>query len=1253
MHNLTTLFIRGFPLRWHRGCRNSVFGLVLLPLMAGHTVTCLAQAQETLLPHGASWRWRKGTNEVSHPSTAWRQPGFNDSAWPTGAMPFYYGLGGITGGTVLSDMRYNYTTVYLRRTFVVADPAAFASLMLREVIDDGFIVWINGVEVQRYNVYAGEQSYHAGTPVAIGSSPVEVSANLGNPGGLLVPGANTIAVQLFNHNLTSSDIHLNLELQATLLNTNPPAITSVNPPNGATVTALSQVEVIFNRPVSGVDAQDLMVNDQPATAVIGNPGTNRYTFTFTQPQPGVVDLRWNESPGIADLEGGAFDPTATNAFWSYTLADTAAPQVSARAPVPGATVSQLTRVELWFNEPVFGVDAADLRINGQPATGVTGAETGPYVFLFPQPSPGTVTFSWVAGHGIIDLASNAFVGGVWSVTLNPAHAPGDVIINEFVAGNLTGLMDEDGERPDWIELHNRGANAVNLLGWSLTDDRSVPGQWTFPSRVLNPGEYLVVFASGKDRPAPAGANRFHTNFKLDLFGEYLALFNPEYPRVAASEFTPQFPEQRNNYSYGLDPADAGLGKWRYFGMPTPGAANGASTIVGVAREPHFSVMRGLFDQPFNLLLTTTLPDATIRYTLNGSEPTLANGFTFSAPLTITNTTFVRAAVFAANYLPSRTRTHSYIYLDSVLTQPESPAGFPSTWGTYSQFPDNIVPADYGMDLDPLRTDPNNPASAIDPEKLQRYRDGMRELPIVSIVMDMDDLFNPTGFYHTPHVTNKSFPAKPCSVEMVLPNGTSAFAVSGGLGGHGNASREPRKNPKHGFKLSFRGEFGESTLEYRLFPDSPARELDDLIVRADFGSSWRHQSDTSTEGLGAFQRSRAVRIRDAWFKDTFRDMGQVASHNRFCHLFLNGIYWGTYDFTEQANASFAPNYYGGQKEDFDIFDQGQLRISGLGLNANYELMKQYLDITSFADYMLLHFFVGAQDWGNNKNWFAVRPRVSGPDGRFKYMPWDSENTLLNESINRVPNGGGNNDVPSGLFTKLDDNAQFRLDFADRVHKHMIAPGGALTLPANTTRWQFWQDHLDRAIVAESCRWGDYRRDVHPYQSGIFTLYTRENQWLAENTRVLNSYLPNRYNIVLNQLRTAGLYPALDAPEFRQNTIAGPVIGSGNVGAGYVVAMRNPGAGTIYYTTNGADPRGYYSGVIEPAAQTHTAPLTLNGTVTLKARVFNGVTWSALNEAGFAVGELGCRCASRKSITTRSAATPMSSSNCKTWVRCRWM
>jgi hypothetical protein len=1190
-------------------------------------------AQEILIPNGAQWRWRKGTNEVSNPTTLWRATGYNDSAWPVGNAPFHYGNSGATGddgltnGTILADMRNSYRSVFLRRSFNITNVNEVAAVQLNASYDDGFVAWINGVEVARAN-FNGSPTYLSNALSSLEPAATNSFVVSGAPQNYLATGSNVLTVQAFNNTLSGSDFRFDGQLQITKLNFNPPVITNVVPAPDGTLAALVEVSVFFNRPMSGVDAADLFVNDQPATSVSGAAGTNRFTFNFTQPAAGLVRVGWSESHGITDLQGTAFDPAAPNASWNYTLTDTTAPVVAERAPVADATVSQLTQIELWFSEPVFGVDAGDLRVNGQPAVSVTVAEAGPYVFQFAAPGAGVVNFSWADGNGIGDGAGNAFVGGSWSVTLNPALTPGDVIINEFVAGNLTGLTDEDGERPDWIEIYNRGTTPVNLIGWSLTDNADLPGQWTFPSQILNPGEYLVVFASGKDRRAPVGANKFHTNFKLDLFGNYLALFNAEYPRGAVTEFPADYPEQRNNYAYGLDNG----GQWRYFAPPTPGGPNGTSAIVGIAPEPHFSVTRGLFHQPFHLLLTTTVPGAAIRYTRDGSEPTLANGFTYIAPLLITNTTFVRAVVFAPNQLPSRTRTHSYIYLDSVLAQPDNPAGFPSTWGTYADFPGSIVPADYGMDLDPLRVDANDPGSAIDPEKLQRFQEGLRELPVVSITMNVNDMFTSSGLYHTPHVTNKDFPEKPCSVEMVLPDGSTAFAVNAGLSGHGNASREPRKNPKHGFKLSFKGEFGESTLDYPLFPDSPAVKFDDLILRADFGSSWRHQSDTSGEGLGAFQRSRATRTRDAWFKDTFRDMGQVASHNRYCHLFINGLYWGTYDFTEQANASFAPNYYGGEKEDFDVYEQGELKngtstayntmtsISGLVTNANYELMKQYLDVPQHIDSLVMHLFIGHQDWGGTKNWYAIRKRVSGPLGTFKYIPWDGENLLLNENIDRANSPGGYG-WPSGLHGKLAENAQYRLDFADRVHKHMVAPDGALTPNKNIARWAKWMAIMDKPIVAESVRWGDYRRDVHPWQTGTYQLYTREEHWLAESNRIVNLYLPNRNATVLSQFRRDGLYPNLDAPEFRQNTVAGSIIGGGAVGAGYVVAMRNPGAGTIYFTTNGVDPRVYYSGVIDPAAQTYSAPLTLNATVTVKARVFNGVTWSALNEATFTVGELG--------------------------------
>ena len=98
----------------------------------------------------------------------------------------------------------------------------------------------------------------------------------------------------------------------------------------------------------------------------------------------------------------------------------------------------------------------------------------------------------------------------------------DVIISEFVASNQTGILDEDGDQVDWIELFNDGATPVNLSGWRLTDDSTDPAKWTFPAVPLEPKGFLLVFASGKDRRSASGV--LHTNFKLSSNGGYLALF---------------------------------------------------------------------------------------------------------------------------------------------------------------------------------------------------------------------------------------------------------------------------------------------------------------------------------------------------------------------------------------------------------------------------------------------------------------------------------------------------------------------------------------------------------------------------------------------------------------------------------------------------------------------------------------------------------------------------------------------------------
>src|SRR4051812_47658136 len=92
------------------------------------------------------------------------------------------------------------------------------------------------------------------------------------------------------------------------------------------------------------------------------------------------------------------------------------------------------------------------------------------------------------------------------------------IINEFMASNSNGILDEDNLKSDWIEIYNPSQQPIDLAGWHLTDDKALPHAFTFPSTVLNPGGFLLVFATGENRAA--SGSELHADFKLDANGEY-------------------------------------------------------------------------------------------------------------------------------------------------------------------------------------------------------------------------------------------------------------------------------------------------------------------------------------------------------------------------------------------------------------------------------------------------------------------------------------------------------------------------------------------------------------------------------------------------------------------------------------------------------------------------------------------------------------------------------------------------------------
>jgi hypothetical protein len=229
--------------------------------------------------------------------------------------------------------------------------------------------------------------------------------------------------------------------------------------------------------------------------------------------------------------------------------------VSSQDEVPPAELPEIAWLiaspeNVTAGEPVTltwaatSADTLSLSPGGPP---LTGASTSAVV----NPAA-TTTYTLTATNtgGSVTRNVTVGVGG----TAQPLR------INEFMASNLTGLTDEDGDRSDWIELHNPNAWSVNAGGLSLTDDVTAPDKWVFPTQTIAPGGYLVVFASSKDRRIAGG--QLHTNFSLASGGEYLALMDRS--GTAIQQFAPAYAPQTD---------DASTDGTAFFNTPTPGAAN--------------------------------------------------------------------------------------------------------------------------------------------------------------------------------------------------------------------------------------------------------------------------------------------------------------------------------------------------------------------------------------------------------------------------------------------------------------------------------------------------------------------------------------------------------------------------------------------------------------------------------------------------------------------------------------------------------
>ncbi len=370
--------------------------------------------------------------------------------------------------------------------------------------------------------------------------------------------------------------------------------------------------------------------------------------------------------------------------------------------------------------------------------------------------------------------------------------------------------------------------------------------------------------------------------------------------------------------------------------------------------------------------------------------------------------------------------------------------------------------------------------------------------------------------------------------------------------------------KKSFRLYFRAEYGASRFRAPLF--------------AGFDRGLEAASDFDQIELRNCSHDMVMRgfyLSNIFTDDTLLAMGQLNPHGRWVHLYLNGTYWGVYHLRERWGAAMHQSYLGGPKEVYESIN-GNWNVGGWadpgtpydGTGATWTRLKsirkdftaarQLLDVPQFVDYMIMWMFGGAED-----EYRCVGP--SAPGSGFKFYLNDADGWLCIPqycaSGNRTARGSPGRqagDGPGSLFSMLfaGGDPEYRLLLADRIQKALFNDG-ALTPARNAARLRLRCAELERAFLAESARWG----------------YLSPTEWVARRDSVLNSWFPSRTGAVLSEFRGAGFYPALAAPTLSRQ--------GGRVTNGFAPRFVGPNGASIWYTTDGSDPR-LPGGAVSPSA-----------------------------------------------------------------------
>lgn len=571
-----------------------------------------------------------------------------------------------------------------------------------------------------------------------------------------------------------------------------------------------------------------------------------------------------------------------------------------------------------------------------------------------------------ANHGGAVNAGMGVSAGTNGVSIYE-HGDGYMPALAVMSGNLSGFqivtLQYSNKTPRIYWQGNLAATGTRSSREQVTAPTSLGsgayGAWSgdlaellFFNRALSTAEVLGLQQHlSQQYQLPLG-RYWHANFSVSVKGETLTLHRPDGSLADRVETPHDVPQ---DISFGRQP-DA-TGPWRFFVTPTPGSSNLTAGADEFLEAPRFSHAGGFYTNNFPLLLSVTNQGATIRYTLDGAEPT-TNSPIFGASLIVSNRTSLPNNLSLIATTPGGSSPPSrpvYKFL-VVRAKAFKPGAVASATVTRSFI--------------------------VDPLGAARFN-----LPVVSLTSPKANFFDPNiGIYVPGNAPGGNYAQsgdeweRPGFIEFFETNGAPAFAQGTGIRMHGNTSFQ---FPVKGLRLHPLNAPGTGPFEYQIFPDSPIRSFNRLLLRPS-----GHDYNLTL-------------FRDVFMQSLGEELGLDIQAHRPAVVFLNGEYWGIHHCQEAFEKGyFASHHPGVDPEQVDYLEGYASAIEGdalkwnemisfissnsLQTDTNFTRVQTYMDTANYLDYKICEIYYYRWDIGNHRLW---RPRTT--DGRFRWILFDCD------------------------------------------------------------------------------------------------------------------------------------------------------------------------------------------------------------------------------------------------------------------------